>query len=288
MLLSEAFLLYASNVIAFKNQSRKTMEMNSLALKSLQKHIGDIDVSLLTFEDIRRWKEKLEDERKSANTIRGYIIKLRCVLQYLRKIKVDTLDVDEVPVPKRENTVPSWLTPEEANIFIDSVRSLRGKAIVTFLYASGIRVSELCALNRDQLHDGRFTVIGKGNKPRLCFYDQRSAIYISRYLSKRKDNSPALFVQRMKPVRMNKGGVEEIFRTARRKSKLNKTITPHTMRHSFASDLAQNGIPIHSLQRMLGHANVSTTSQYLHVSDVRLEEEYARFHSTESSASKSS
>lgn len=270
--------MYASNVIAFKNQSRKTMEMNSLALKSLQKHIGDIDVSLLTFEHIRKWKEKLEDERKSTNTVRGYIIKLRCVLAYLRKLKIDTLDVDEVPIPKRCDTAPAWITPEDVEKLILACKNHRARAIVSLLYASGIRVSELCSLNRDQLHEGKFTITGKGGKTRICFYDARTAILVKIYLRGRKDNHPALFVQRNGSQRLNKSSVELTFRTIRVLAGFDKPITPHTLRHSYASDLMQKGMPIYSLSRLMGHSSIQTTSQYLHVSDPKLQEDYTKYH----------
>lgn len=278
MLLSEAFDNYARDVIIFRNQSRKTMEMNNIALKSLLKHVGDINVSELGFQDVRKWKEKLEDENKSVNTIRGYIIKLRCILGYLRRMKLDSLDPDSVPVPKRQQTLPTWVSPEDVTRLIDSTPMLRAKTIISFLYASGVRVSELCSLNRDDLHDGRFSVVGKGGKTRLCFYDRRSTLYLERYLKGRKDSNPALFVQRVGDRRINKGGVEEIFRCARLKAGFDKYITPHTMRHSFSSDLMQKGLPIHSLQMMLGHSQLSSTQIYLHVSNPQLAEQYERYH----------
>lgn len=277
MRLSEAFSLYYQK-IAFMNQSPRTAEMHWLALRSLIKSVGDIPIADLTFVHIMEWKTKLENENKSQNTIRGYIIKLRIVLAHLNKERIDCLDVDLVPVPKRENTVPSWITPEEVTLLIDTCSHRRAKAIISLLYASGIRVSELTQLNRDQLHEGRFTVIGKGNKPRLCFYDRRTSLLLDRYLQGRKDNHPALFVQRQTLARMNKGGVEEVFRQVRLKAGIAKPITPHTLRHSFATDLAQRGLALHNLQRLMGHANIQTTSMYLHTTDIRLEEEYTKYH----------
>ena len=277
MKLSEAFESYYQ-VISFRNQSFKTAEMHWYAMKSLIKCVGDIEVSEFTFQHARKWKEKMEQEGKGASTIRGYVIKLRCVLVHLRRIKVDCMDVDEVPVPKREATVPSWITPEEVEQLIQACPFKRGKAIISLLYASGIRVSELVNLNRDQLHDGRFTVIGKGSKPRLCFYDERTTRLLDSYLRTRKDNCPALFIQRVGCTRLKKSGVEAIFRHTRVRAGFTKPITPHTLRHSFATDLAQQGIAIHNLQMMLGHSNLATTGMYLHTSNPRLEESYKQYH----------
>lgn len=279
MLLSEAFKQYKRDVIAYGNQSRKTEEHHFLALKSLVKHIGDVDVSSLTFEHIRDWKSALEDERKSVNTVRGYIVKLRCVLKYLMKNKIDSLDPDLVAIPKREQKVPTWITPEEVTKLIDATPFTRSKCIISLLYASGIRVSELCSLNIDQMVDGRFTVVGKNNKPRLCFYDKRTALLLRRYLDMRSDNNPALFVQRISKTRIRPSGVQEILIHARRLAHIDKCITPHTLRHSYATDLMQSGASIHNVQRLMGHTNIATTSLYLHSSDVRLQEEYAKYHS---------
>lgn len=196
---------------------------------------------------------------------------------YLRKLKIDTLDPDFVPIPKRENKLPSWIEPEEVTKLI-SYSNTRGKAIISLLYSSGIRVSELCQLNRDDLHDGRFTVVGKGNKPRICFYDARTSILLQRYLKKRTDNHPALFIQRVGGLRMNKSNIEDVFKSARSKAGFTKPITPHTMRHSFATQLMQSGMPIYSLSRLMGHSSIQTTGIYLHVSDPRLEEEYLKYH----------
>lgn len=279
MLLSEAFERYRSDVVLFRNQSRRTDEQVVTAKNSLLKYVGDIDLSMLTFEYIRLWKCALEDERKSRGTVRQYILKLRVVLAYMQRLKEDCIDYQIIPVPKREINVPTYIEPEEVQILIDNACNIRAKAVMSLLYASGIRVSELCQLNRDQLKDGKFTVVGKGNKPRICFYDERTAVLLHKYLRTRTDNHLALFVQRTRLTRLNKGGVEEMFRCARKKAGFTKIITPHTMRHSYATNLAQQGMPIHSLQRLLGHSSLETTSLYLHVSNPRLQEEYAKYHS---------
>ncbi|MEI7632110.1 MAG: tyrosine-type recombinase/integrase [bacterium] len=277
MLISEAFASYYQ-IISFKNQSSRTAEMHFTALKSLLKTCGEIPIESLTFEHIRQWKELMEKEGKSQNTIRAYIIKLRCVVVHMRKIKVSCIDVDEIPLPKRENTIPSWITPEQVSKLIQTCSHKRAKAIVSLLYSSGIRVSELTQLNRDQLHEGKFTIIGKGNKLRLCFYDQRTATAIELYLKTRVDNHPALFIQRISKQRMNKSGIERIFVEARNKGGFTQKITPHTLRHSFATDLAQKGIAIHNLQTLMGHSSIATTGMYLHVSNPRLQEEYKKYH----------
>ncbi len=278
MKISEAFYSYYQ-VISFRNQSFKTAEMHWYAMKSLIKCVGDIDMSDVTFQHARKWKERMEQEGKGQSTIRGYIIKFRCVIKHVHQQKYPCIDVAEVPVPKREATVPSWITPEEVARLIDACAFKRGKAIIALLYASGIRVSELVSLNRDQLKDGRFTIVGKGSKPRLCFYDRRAHELIITYLRTRKDHHPALFIQRISKERLKKSGVEAILRHTRERAGFTKPITPHTLRHSFATDLAQRGIALHNLQMLMGHSSLATTGIYLHVANPRLEEEYAKYHS---------
>lgn len=279
MLLSEAFNWYCKDVIIFTNQSPKTEDQHFQALRCFVKYVSDVDTSDLTFEMVRKWAECLRRDGRSSNTARFYIIKLRNVLRFLELKNIKCLKVGDVPLPKRKENIPEFITPLEVEILIHKAPFNRGKAMISMLYASGIRVTELCNLNRNDLHDDRsFSVMGKGNKPRLCFYDERTSALLKQYLRKRRDNHPALFVTHKTLERLNKGHVEAVFRCARAKAGFDKRITPHTMRHSYATNLMQNGMHIYSVSRLLGHASIQTTSIYLHATDIRLQEEYSRFH----------
>jgi integrase/recombinase XerD len=145
------------------------------------------------------------------------------------------------------------------------------------LYGSGIRVGELISINRADLHDRSFTVIGKGGKVRLCFYDNRSEELINRYLSIREDNNPALFVTN--GTRMTSGGVQEVFRQTAKRANLNKPITPHTMRHSFSTNFLRNNGNLRYLQELLGHSSLETTQMYTHVVNEDLRKMYTKYHS---------
>lgn len=274
MTLSEAFQAYASDVIAFLNQSPKTEENHFVVLKSLVSHFGDVDISTLTFRDIRDWKIELERNR-SPVTVRNYIIKLRVVLAYLTRLKVPCLSPDEIPVPKKVDTVPSYLTKEQIAECIKRTCKIKNKAIVSLLYSSGIRVSELCALNRDQVSRDTFTIIGKGGKARLCFIDIRTRTLIDLYLQTRQDNNPALFLtdggKRIRP-----GTVQETFKSIRKQTGFE--CHPHTIRHSFATNLLQTNTNLYYVSKMLGHAQLTTTQQYLHSVDFDLEKIYKKHH----------
>lgn len=274
MRLSEAFDAYCADVIVFSNQSNKTEENHMVTKKNLISYMGDVEIEDLNFQSIREWKQYLQASR-SADTVRNYIIKLRVVLAYLKKQGYKVVDPDLIAVPKRITKAPVCITKEQVTELIYSTPVLRCKLIISLLYASGIRVSELCALNRDQLRNGRFTVTGKGGKSRICFYDQRTAHLLDVYLKTRVDNNPALFytVQgRIKP-----GTVQDLFKRLRKRTGI-ENIHPHTLRHTFATELMQSGMNIYNVSKLLGHTNIQTTSIYLHVTDPHLEAEYEKYH----------
>lgn len=264
VLLSEASDLYKKDCIIFRNQSRKTEENHDVAMRALIGFVGDMHVEDLTFEMIRDWKIHLDNGR-SPVTVRCYIIKLRVVLVHLYNIGLKVINPDSIPVPKRVEKVPEFLTKEQVAHLIDCTDRIKNKAIVSLLYASGIRVSELCALNRGQWHDDdTFTVVGKGGKPRLCFMDERTTKLLNLYYASRTDNNPAAFLtdggRRIIPWT-----VQETFKTIRKRSGIN--CHPHTLRHSFATDLLMNNANLFHVSKMLGHAQLNTTATYLHVVD---------------------
>lgn len=280
LLLSVAFEAYKRDVIVFRNQYRKTEEHHTVTLKSLITFLGkDIEVSLLTFAHVRDWKIHMEKAHRTQATIRGYLVRLRVVLAYLKANGYNSLDSELITLPKRVQSVPEVITPAEVQLLIDSTDKIRNKAIISLLYSTGLRVSELCSLDRSDVRENHFTVLGKGGKSRICFIDERTRELIDAYLAKRVDNNPALFIDALNGSRIKPGGVQEIFRRVRAKAGFSYPIHPHTMRHSYATNLMSNGMHIYTLSRLLGHASIQTTAIYLHISDPKLEEEYIRYHS---------
>lgn len=291
MLVSEAFESYRIEHIVYLNQSARTEEMHRCAQKRLIDFTGDIEIENLTFDLVRKWKVYLEKEM-SQNSTRGYIIKLRVVLKHLAlKGYSNILNYEMVGVPKRHNTVVDFITPEDVERILTiistpdthnrlSLRRHRNRAIVSLLYASGIRVGELCSLRiTDMKMDTMtFTVVGKGNKPRLCFFDERSRDYIREYLRKRKDQSPALFVHETSADTVNRGTVEMIFRNITIEAGFDHPIHPHTMRHSFATNLLRNNTNLLYVRDFLGHTSVQTTEMYTHVVNEDLRSIYAEKH----------
>ncbi len=288
MTISEAFKAYAQDVIAFRGQSPKTEETHNVCKKALLKFYGDIDIEYLSFNMVRDWKLDM-DKRLSISTCREYIIRLRVVLFYLKLRGENVLDPQRIPVPKRPDKVPDFIYEEDVCLLIEAVLKPRrgypiinmykNAAIIALLYASGVRVSELVALNRSDIRkDGTFTVVGKGKKARLCFTDERCLELLNKYLDLRCDTNPALFVHKDTGRRLTSKVVQLIFRNASSKTKLKMAVSPHTLRHSFATNLLRNNANIRYVQALLGHSSLETTQMYTHVVDRDLHEVYKKHH----------
>lgn len=243
-------------------------------MKALIVHFGDIQIDKLEFCLVRDWKLALEKSR-SSETVRNYIIKLRVVLGYLRDRGVNCLSPEQLPVPKRTDKVPLYLDKDQVTKCINSTCKIKNKAIVSLLYASGIRISELCKLNRGDIRNNSFSIVGKGGKARLCFIDCRTSILLDKYLKQRKDNNPALFLTEV-GIRISPAVIQSTFRSIRKRTGL--AVHPHTLRHSFATNLLQSNTNLYHVSKMLGHAQLSTTQQYLHVIDEDLREVYNSHH----------
>lgn len=286
---SEAFELYQSDYIVYRNQSKKTEENHLLVMKSFVGFVGDITLSNVTFQMVRDWKEHLESYR-AQNTVRNYIVRLRVVLGYMKIRGYKVLDPEAVGIPKRQTTVVDFITEDDVTRLIEAtfipisgyrkINRYRNRALISLLYASGVRVSELCGMNISDINmtDCTFTVIGKGNKPRLCFFDERTRRYLHDYLALRSDHNPALFLSDQTQARIKAGVVQVIFRLVRVKAGFTRPIHPHTMRHSYATNLLRNNTNLVYVRDFLGHSSVQTTEMYTHVVNEDLRRIYNEKH----------
>ncbi|MDO8676257.1 MAG: tyrosine-type recombinase/integrase [Candidatus Azambacteria bacterium] len=216
-----------------------------------------------------------------------YLIGLRNFLKYLAKRDIKTLSADKIELGKQSERQVSFLEGNEIERLLSAPAvASRDKAILELLFSTGLRVSELCSLNRDSvnLKSGEFAVRGKGDKVRLVFLSETAKEAIKNYLEKRKDIDPALFIRNMKnfnkadDLRLTSRSIERFMKYYAAKAGLSKKITPHTLRHSFATDLLMNGADIRSVQELLGHSNITTTQIYTHVTDKKLREVHNAFH----------
>ncbi len=247
----------------------------------------------------RLWLNRYLTERGKNLTVMTqnyHLIALRGFLKYLAKRKIKSLDPVLVELPRTHRAQVTFLYVDEINriveqIPLDTEDGLRDKAIFELLFSTGLRVSELVGLNRENVNLARreFMVRGKGQKDRPVFISQAAADAVQDYLDERKDSLPALFLNnsRNQPAVGTKGdyrrltprSIERIINKYVRMAGITKHVTPHTLRHSFATDLLTNGADLRSVQSLLGHANISTTQIYTHVTDPRLREVHEKYHS---------
>lgn len=258
---------------------------------------GDITPELLRKYRLKlnRFEDNQNHERLSVLTQSYHLIALRGFLKYLSKRGIKSLDPTLVDLPRAAKKQVTFLHFDEVERLLneipeDTETGLRDRAIIELLFSGGLRVSELCKLNRDSINLERreFVVRGKGKKDRPIFIDQSTADCIKDYLDMRTDSLPALFLNNSKNQqipstsgdyrRLTPRSIERIVQGYARKAGITKHVTPHTLRHSFATDLLMNGADIRSVQSLLGHANISTTQIYTHVTDPHLREVHERFH----------
>lgn len=284
MTITEAFELYRDDFIVPKNQSAKTEENHFICQDALVHYFGDIDIEQLTRANIRQWRINLAKTRSDA-TVRNYVIKLRVVLGYLYKEGYKVVEPENIQVPQRSDPKVRYLTPEQVQLFIDACGEVtnnrltraRNKAIVSLLYSAGIRVSELCGLDVIDVQ-GRefFATEGKGGVVAPSFIDARSKKLINTYLRMRSDNQKALFISeqgnRIRPL-----NVQEFF--CNLSDHVGIKATPHTLKHSFCTNLMANGADIRYVQRLAKHKSIQTTETYLHVLDNDLQRLHAQYHS---------
>lgn len=278
MKISEAFELYEKTEVIGAGLSPKTLESYRYAAKLATAFFGNIEVEDITVEWVSEYYAHLLSWQR-PDTARGNVICLRSVIRLLRKRGEKVLDPSDVKVPKREKRQVEWLTTAEVEEFIGvvaqprrgyaEINRLRNIAIVEVLFATGLRVSELCRLNRNSFSSGQTVVVGKSKSPRPVFISRRAQAAIEKYLEKRTDSNPAMFVSNQNDRRINPGGVRRIFQNACNRSGFSN-IHPHTIRHSFATMLLDRGVDLRYIADLLGHESLDTTRIYTHYVNPRL------------------
>ena len=225
-----------------------------------------------------------------------YIIALRSFLKFLIRSDHETLSPDKIDLPKSESKSLKFLERDHLQTLFDSVdvskndeKALRDRAILELLFSTGLRVSELSRLNRDQINFAtrEFGIIGKGGRARVVFLSDSAAQWLDQYFDKRDDPWKPAFIRYAKEkvyeddgekMRLTPRSIERILTKYVKASRIPVKATPHTLRHSFATDLLYNGADLRSVQEMLGHKNISTTQIYTHVTNPQLKEIHKKFH----------
>lgn len=266
-----------------KNLSANTIECYGRDLKTFLKYI-QTDLLKVTEDHIYNYLKWLNQRNLASSTIFRFMMSLKIFFRFLRKEKILDLEF-HFESPKLWQLIPDVLTYEEIlSLFKECDQSsfigMRDLAILELLYASGLRVSELCQLKIKDVSNGLIKVKGKGNKERIVPYgkkaDQRVKVYISQYRST-PDLNAFLFVSRNKRV-LDRIAVWQRVKVYAKKAGIIKEISPHTFRHSFATHLLENGADLRIIQELLGHESIATTDRYTHISQNKLQKAFKSFH----------
>jgi len=310
------FPSFPMDIIEAKNKFLEYLEIErGRSLTTIAKYEHDLtrylswanikDTSDISTDSVRSFRLHLNRSRSGRGTAgerltltkktqNKYLIAIREFLRFLIKQGVAVLSPEKIELAKEDNHEITPLTVAEVEQLLTSLsaehlKGIRDRAIIETLYSTGLRVSELCALDRDiDLTTGELSVRGKGGKIRVVFLSPAATEALEQWLRQRKDFDEALFVglgakskrmfDRGQSIRLRVRSVQHIVERAGVKAGLSKKLSPHMLRHTFATNLLRNGADLRSVQLMLGHSNISTTQVYTHITDQHLHETHQRFH----------
>ena len=288
-----------------KNCSKLTIRNYSHYLEELVKYLsvdGRVpnlsDVNLESIRSFRLYLSRKKGVSGDMMTVTQgyYVIALRSFLKWLIKNDYKVMQPEKLEVPKNKDHSLKFLDNDQVirllNQPLTSQKSgMRDRVILELLFSTGLRVSELVSLNRDQINlkTREFGIIGKGGKSRLVFISKQAADFLDRYLKGRMDKFKPLFIHYSgkkdvvvaddKSVRLTARSIQRLVKKYVKQARLPVMATPHTLRHSMATDLLRSGADIRSVQEILGHKNIATTQIYTHITDARLREVHEKFHS---------
>jgi site-specific recombinase XerD len=284
-----------------RNRSQKTIENYHHYLERFLKWSGATVPEDITMDRIRkfriylnRYQDKKGGELKKI-TQNYHIIALRSFIKYLSKRDIPIISAEKIEVGKNPSQMVEFLESSELERLLEAangedMKCLRDRAILELLFSAGLRVSELVNINRDQINlkNQEFSVRGKGGKIRIVFISDTAKKALEKYLEKRTDIDPALFIrlprkgiknpEKKGNLRITQRSIQRIVKYYAAKAGIVKDVHPHTLRHSFATDLLANGADIRSVQAMLGHSSITTTQIYTHVTNQGLKDIHKKFH----------
>ncbi|MGE7759374.1 site-specific tyrosine recombinase XerD [Peribacillus sp. NPDC097895] len=279
-----------------KGLAKNTLVSYERDLRSYWSYLKDVE-SIIEWNDSRRvnilhFLVQLKDQGKSSKTVARHIASIRSFHQFLLREKVTDQDPSiHIETPKPERTLPKVLSMEEVEALLEAPKfmdefGLRDKAMLELMYATGMRVSELISMDVSDVHAsmGFVRCVGKGNKERIIPIGQTALGAIEHYLessrgklASHKHRTDSLFLNHH-GNRLTRQGFWKILKKLVKSAQIEKEITPHTLRHSFATHLLMNGADLRAVQEMLGHADISTTQIYTHITNVRIKDVYSKFH----------
>lgn len=289
-----------------QGRSPKTVENYDHYLKRFYEQQKISSISDVSLDAVRGFRRFLNDQARVSLVTQNYhIIAIRQLLKYLARRDIPALAAEKLGLAKLPERDIDVLYPEEVeallqapDLYEEKLRQKeystqaehelkRDRAILHTLFSTGLRISELVGLDRDDIrrHGNEIPVRGKGNKVRVVFLSQDARDIIAVYVAVRQDTDPALFIRHKKgldeatpSLRLTPRSIQRLIKRYAALAGLTKNITPHTLRHSFATDLLSNGADVRQVQQLLGHASITTTQVYTHLTDAHLREVHQRFH----------
>lgn len=276
-----------------KGRSLKTLENYDRYLTrylTFSKATSPADITDSSIREFRLWlnRQPAPGGTMKRKTQNYYLIALRAFLKFLAKRDVKSLQPDKIELAKVPERSLDLITPTELERLLAApqgtgLKDLRDRALLELLFSTGLRVSEIAALDTDiDLSRDEFSVRGKGDKVRVVFFSERAKRAVKAYLAERKDMEEALFLDYGRGGKhLHRATPSDIQHWVKRhaiQAGITKKVTPHVIRHSFATDLLENGADLRSVQALLGHANIQTTQVYTHVTDKHLREIHRAFH----------
>jgi site-specific recombinase XerD len=259
------------------------LENYSLWLNRLVQYLGDIDVEKLKPMHVLDFRMWLTQKKLNKKTINYHIVAIRAFLKFLIKNDFTVVSPEKLELSKVAPREVHYLSEEEINTIMsmpskhnkDSLMLARDEAILWFLYGTGLRVTELISLERSDIRSDskQFSIVGKGSKLRSVFMSQQARDKLIAYLKLRDDDSDYLFISLSNNSygqRLTRNSIEDIVKRYKTLAGITKKVTPHTLRHSFATTLIKKGADIRAVQTLLGHASITTTQIYTHVDDKHL------------------
>ena len=271
-----------------KNYSKHTLLNYRLDLADFNKFLGETPIEKIDYLTLRKYLALLKEKNLGTRTVLRHLSSLRSFFKFLtREGHLKTNPILILSSPKPDKHLPQFLTEEEVNRLISSTfsgkkieeRALRDRAILETFYSTGIRISELVGLSIDDIDfiGGIVKVLGKGKKERIVPIGEVALTSIRNYHKKRKKQSDAVFLNK-NGKRITDRGVRGIFDKYIHLASIREGISPHTLRHSFATHLLNRGADLRSVQELLGHANLSSTQIYTHLTTDRLKSVYDKAH----------
>ncbi|MEF2175990.1 MAG: site-specific tyrosine recombinase/integron integrase [Candidatus Absconditabacteria bacterium] len=276
--------LYISYLEVEKNASKKTIENYNLWINRFIEYSGNVKANEVNKVLILNYRKHLQKKGLSLKTINYHIVSLRAFFKFLLRNDIDVISPDKLELAKTSPRTVNYLEEKEIEKLLlmpdeyekKHIKKIRDKTILLILFGSGLRVSELINLkhNNIKLESNQFWVIGKGSKLRAVFMIEKAKKALEEYLNMKASDSEYIFSSLSnnnvnKPL--NRVSIEKIVKRYARLAGIQKKVTPHTLRHSFATSLLLKGADIRSVQTLLGHSSITTTQIYTHIADVHLQ-----------------